>query len=157
MKVRITGHTRGLGNALYNHYIDQGHDVIGFDSKNTIDEIIEVSKGCDLFINNAYGDGPLQIELLNSLYKEVKQMIVMGSIATIFADPDEPYYTLIKTDLETAFMQLAVDPKAPQAQMLLLRLTSSSYKDTDAIIKSIAFWHENPTVISLTFNITDQI
>ena len=41
MKVRITGHTKGLGKSLYNYFKDKFEDVIGFDSSNTVDEIIE--------------------------------------------------------------------------------------------------------------------
>ena len=52
MKVRITGHTKGLGKSLYNYFKDKFEDVVGFDSSNTVDEIIEQSKNCDLFINN---------------------------------------------------------------------------------------------------------
>jgi nucleoside-diphosphate-sugar epimerase len=155
MKIRITGHTKGLGKDLYEHYVNQGHDVIGFNSKNTIEEIINQSEGCDLFINNAYSDGTLQIELLKKLYLKVEKMIVMGSIVTVFRDPNEPDYTLTKMELETAFMHLAVEPKRLQAKMLLLRLSSSSYKDTKTIINSINFWIDNPTVISLSFSVND--
>lgn len=61
-KVAITGHTRGIGKALYDYFLSTGHEVIGF-SKSTgfdisnnevVNAIIEQTIDCDLFINNAY-------------------------------------------------------------------------------------------------------
>lgn len=58
MKIFITGHTRGLGESLYNIFKDE-HDCVGI-SKSTghhvgkkQSEIIQEAQDCDLFINNA--------------------------------------------------------------------------------------------------------
>jgi NADP-dependent 3-hydroxy acid dehydrogenase YdfG len=62
MRVAITGHTRGIGKSLYDHFKHQGHEVLGFSKSNNFDitneksrnEIIENLKNCNIFINNAY-------------------------------------------------------------------------------------------------------
>ena len=154
MKVRITGHTKGLGKSLYNYFKDKFEDVIGFDSSNTVDEIIEQSKNCDLFINNTYTADNLQLILLEKLYKQVDKMIVCGAIVSTYPDMEHKRYTDNKNLLEREFFKLASD-KNETTDMLLLRLTSSSYKDSKAIINSIEFWLSNPNVISLTYNVAD--
>jgi len=154
MKVRITGHTKGLGKSLYNYFKDKFEDVKGFDSSNTVDEIIEQSQDCDLFINNTYTADNLQLTLLEKLYKQVDNMIVCGAIVSTYPDLEHKTYTDNKNLLEREFFKLASD-KNETTDMLLLRLTSSSYKDADTIISSIEFWLSNPNVISLTYNVTD--
>ena len=69
MKVRITGHTKGLGQSLYNHFKEKFEDVVGFDSSSTVDQIIEQSKNCDLFINNTYTADNLQLTLSTNYLK----------------------------------------------------------------------------------------
>lgn len=60
--IAITGHTSGLGQGLYNYFKSRGYNVKGF-SKDTgfdishpgnIDRIVELTKDCELFFNNAY-------------------------------------------------------------------------------------------------------
>ena len=154
MKVRITGHTKGLGKSLYNYFKDKFEDVVGFDSSNTVDEIIEQSKNCDLFINNTYTADNLQLTLLEKLYKQVDKMVVCGAIVSTYPDMEHKTYTDNKNLLEREFFKLASD-KNETTDMLLLRLTSSSYQDSDTIINSIEFWLSNPNVISLTYNVAD--
>jgi NADP-dependent 3-hydroxy acid dehydrogenase YdfG len=60
--VAITGHTSGIGKGLFEHFIKKGCIVkgfskdTGFDISNRINQdlIVEYTKDCDLFINNAY-------------------------------------------------------------------------------------------------------
>lgn len=68
--IAITGHTSGIGKGLYEHFANQGCRVKGF-SKDTgfdisdpenRDRIIELTRDCDLFFNNAYS-GYSQVEL----------------------------------------------------------------------------------------------
>ena len=58
MKIVITGHTRGIGKAFYDHFVNLGHEVVGvsrstgFDIPNDINRIVELATNCDLFVNN---------------------------------------------------------------------------------------------------------
>ena len=69
--IAITGHTKGIGKGLYDHFVRQGHNVKGFSldsgfdigTKENRDLIVELTKDCDLFINNAYS-GYSQVELM---------------------------------------------------------------------------------------------
>ena len=157
MRVCIVGHTKGLGQKLYQYFLQQGHDVVGFNSQDSLDNIIEQSMGCDLFINNAYSDDNIQLTLLHTLKDKVKKLIVCGSIVTDCPDPTDPIYTLNKNRLEEGFMNLAINKIPSRADMLLLKLTSSSFKDFETIKNSIMFWFDNPSVIVLTFNIDEKL
>jgi NADP-dependent 3-hydroxy acid dehydrogenase YdfG len=68
--IAVTGHTSGIGKGIYEHFQSQGYNVKGF-SKDTgfdishrenIDRIVELTRDCDLFFNNAYS-GYAQVEL----------------------------------------------------------------------------------------------
>jgi hypothetical protein len=95
MKCVITGHTTGIGKAIYDHFLTLGWEVIGlsrttgFTIPNDLDKIIEVSTDCDLFINSSYAGGNQDI-LVQALSNKVKKMIVLGSIARF-----EPFNVLI--------------------------------------------------------------
>jgi NADP-dependent 3-hydroxy acid dehydrogenase YdfG len=60
--IAITGHTSGIGKGLYDYFVKKGCIVKGFSKdtgfdisiKENIDRIIELTKDCDLFFNNAY-------------------------------------------------------------------------------------------------------
>jgi NADP-dependent 3-hydroxy acid dehydrogenase YdfG len=60
--IAITGHTSGIGKGLYDHFVGLGCNVHGFSKdtgfdislKENIDRIVELTRDCDLFINNAY-------------------------------------------------------------------------------------------------------
>lgn len=86
MKVAITGHTRGLGLALFKHF--SAHDVIGFSRSNGYDiadpisrsKILEQLADADIFINNAYNNyDDSQLQLLMSVYdlwKDLDKVII---------------------------------------------------------------------------------
>jgi NADP-dependent 3-hydroxy acid dehydrogenase YdfG len=70
-KVAITGHSSGIGKGLYDYFLSKNINVMGFDKtggldislKENQDVIIELTKDCDLFFNNAYS-GYAQVELM---------------------------------------------------------------------------------------------
>jgi nucleoside-diphosphate-sugar epimerase len=147
MKCCITGHTRGLGKVLNDHLVNQGWTVVGFDSRNTLTQIVEMSSGCDLFINNSYANG-IQIELLNCLYNSVNKMIICGSVAADSPDSELPVYSAHKKELETKFLEVADNAKS---QMLLLKLSSDAYNNPNLVLKTIEFWLENPQIKVITY------
>ena len=73
MKIAITGHSAGIGQALSQVYQKQGHEVIGLSKRHghnirNIAKIIEHIDPCDIFINNAQA-GFAQTELLFEMYR----------------------------------------------------------------------------------------
>jgi len=75
MKIAITGHTQGLGQAFLNHF--QSHTVIGFSRSNGYNivspadrnKILDEIKDFDIFINNAYNNyDDSQLQLLIDVY-----------------------------------------------------------------------------------------
>lgn len=65
----ITGHSSGIGQALYKKYPGSlGFDLNnGYDINRDIDRIIHESQHCEIFVNNAYS-GNQQTELLKAWY-----------------------------------------------------------------------------------------
>lgn len=68
MKVAITGHSRGLGKALF----DKFPDAIGISTAqcdiNNVDKIIDLVEHSDIFINNAFS-GFKQTEILARIFE----------------------------------------------------------------------------------------
>lgn len=77
MKIAITGHTKGIGKNLFDRF-SSCHTVLGFSRSNGYNiithqsQIIEQTKDCDIFINNAFA-GPGQLNLFNELFDLWKQ------------------------------------------------------------------------------------
>ena len=113
MKISITGHTSGLGKALFNHWSNAGHNLTGFSLSNgfNIDTDIEkiANVEFDIFINNAYSKYQ-QVELLYMLYEKNKDrkctIINIGSASSDGnVDRTKPY-AIEKLALEKACLQL---------------------------------------------------
>ena len=73
MKIAVTGHTAGIGQALSNILCQRGHEIVGLSKRNgdnirNIPKIIEKIIACDMFINNAQA-GYAQTELLYSVWE----------------------------------------------------------------------------------------
>ena len=75
--IAITGHTSGLGKGIFEHFQKLESNIIGF-SKDTgfdisiqenRDKIIELTKNCDLFFNNAYS-GYAQVHLMKLWHQQ---------------------------------------------------------------------------------------
>ena len=75
MKIAITGHTQGLGQAFFKYF--QLHTVIGFSRSNGYNianpadrnKILDEIKDFDIFINNAYNNyDDSQLQLLMDVY-----------------------------------------------------------------------------------------
>lgn len=145
-KVCITGTTRGIGKSLAEHFKKLEWEVIEL---NRGDAIIESAVGCDLFINNAYMNGH-QIDIFNQLYASVAKMVVMGSIASDYPDPEMLGYSQHKLELKERVMEVA-NSSAKKADILLLQLTGESYNDPGLIARTIDLWLEYPTITCMSF------
>jgi len=128
MKIAITGHTAGIGQALAKIYEHQGHTIIGLSRRNgynirSITKIVSIVKDCDVFINNAQV-GFAQTELLFALYKEWqglsnKKIINIGSF--MISEPVSPLpgiemteYYVQKLTLEESIKQLRYHHTGPK-------------------------------------------
>jgi nucleoside-diphosphate-sugar epimerase len=73
MKIAITGHSAGIGQALANLFEDNGHEVIGLSRRNgynirSLPKVAGMIESCDVFINNAQV-GFAQTELLFEVWR----------------------------------------------------------------------------------------
>jgi NADP-dependent 3-hydroxy acid dehydrogenase YdfG len=84
----ITGHSSGIGRALYEKYPGSlGFDLTnGYDIRCDIDRIIDQSLHCSVFVNNAYS-GNQQTELLQAWYAAHKNnQHVIVNISSVIGD-----------------------------------------------------------------------
>ena len=97
MKIALTGHTRGIGKEIYQYFENQNFNCLGFSRSNGFDisnsekrkQIAELSKDCDIFVNNAYcnfDDSQLEMlkEMTNIFNNQKKIIINVSTRATIF-------------------------------------------------------------------------
>ncbi len=146
-KCVITGDTRGIGKLFKTHLESKGWEVIGFNSKTGLDDVVKTAVGCDLFINNAYADGR-QLEFLNQLYSSVNRMIVCGSIAAFYPDPKLPVYSYHKKQLAERVKDLALP------NLLMLHLSAKGYNDSHVLLKILDIWLEHPVITEVSFDPT---
>lgn len=78
MKIAITGHTAGIGNALSNILSTRGHEIVGISKRHgynirNIPKIVPMIAPCDMWINNAQA-GYSQTELLYKVWDQWKDM-----------------------------------------------------------------------------------
>jgi NADP-dependent 3-hydroxy acid dehydrogenase YdfG len=110
LNLAITGHSKGIGQSLYNKFLSEGHSVQGFSRSNGYDislrqtDIINESETCDVFINNAYhatGQTELLVLLLEKWKDKNKLIINIGTKGILFPTkhPNNVYHSVkIKQD-----------------------------------------------------------
>lgn len=180
MKIVITGHTHGLGKALYEHFIkDLTNTVIGLsrsqgtDVSSSLDKILEISKNCDLFINNAYS-GSAQNNLVKLLNGHVSMMVVSGSQGGYFNNLIPTEYGQHKKDLAELCHMVSLD-KNSTTKILHLDLSCLEGNNVDIndpdnikcdsitalsdVVATVDFWTKLPTFNNVRFNfkITDLL
>ena len=174
MKIAITGHSKGLGRSVFNHFQAKGHTVMGFSRSNGYDiskdqdKILEKIQGFDVFFNNATNKDKSQTELLLKSYGLVDKIVVSGSFSTnfknIFLDDD---YVKSKVMLEEACKFLNID-KDIKSQILYLDLCDLSHTtlnpnnprdflsnytiDHQEVIDAIEFWLDNSKITKIQFS-----
>ena len=88
MKIAITGHSAGIGQALAETYY--GHEIVGISRRDgnnirNIPKIADLIEPCDLFINNAQS-GFAQTELLFEVHRRwadtQKHIMVISTMMT---------------------------------------------------------------------------
>lgn len=118
MKIAITGHTKGIGQAIVNCY--SNHEIIGFSRSNgydiskaeTVNEIINLSKDCDVFINNAYNNLS-QVTLFERMLElwrfDLNKTIINVNSKTIYNPPNGRDYTKFKKVLRSSAIKAIED------------------------------------------------
>mgnify|MGYP003337287038 CR=1 FL=1 len=117
MKIAITGHSAGIGQALAKQYEARGHEIVGLSKRyghniKNIPKIADHIEPCDMFINNAQS-GFAQTELLFEMARRwqgtKKHIMVVSTMMTelpVSVIPGMTEYWCQKTTLETAIHQL---------------------------------------------------
>lgn len=90
MKIAITGHTAGIGQALAKEYTLDGHEIVGLSRREgnnirNVPKICDQIEPCDVFVNNAQA-GYAQTELLFEMAKRWantgKHIMVISTMMT---------------------------------------------------------------------------
>ena len=119
MKIAITGHTKGIGQALYQELFQKGHHIVGYSRSNGYDisrevdreRILSESKDFDIFVNNAYSPGS-QFSLLKELVAQWQ-----GHHKMILNVSSKAVYAKVVPD----FMKSYVDDKQSQIDFISQR------------------------------------
>lgn len=140
MKIAITGHTSGIGKALFTMLSEQGHDVSGFSRSNGYDiDVYENRQALltqiidyDVFINNAYSPGQTDMlsEIINLWEDKDKLIINLSSKATMmdFVLPGEENYVTEK-QLQNQILNERLFKPFPQITNLIIGLTDTPMTD----------------------------
>ena len=119
MKIAITGHTAGIGQALAKQYADRGHEIVGLSKRNghnirVVPKIADLIEPCDVFVNNAqagYAQTELLFEMTQRWTGTQKHIVVISTMMT--QDPvscinglDMDQYRIQKIALEQAVQQI---------------------------------------------------
>ena len=119
MKIAITGHTAGIGQALAKVYQTRGHEIVGLSKREgwnirNIPKICDQIEPCNMFVNNAqagYAQTELLFEMAQRWAGTKKHIMVISSmitqqIASTLPGLDMDHYRLQKSVLEDAVLQL---------------------------------------------------
>jgi nucleoside-diphosphate-sugar epimerase len=170
-KIIITGHTNGIGKAIYDKFKEIScREIVGmsrsngYDIDKDFDKIVEEAAGCELFINNAYRDGQ-QLKLVEALKDKVDMMVVMGSVSRFYPELIPTDYVKDKQALAEACRLVSLNPNG----IPLLHLDLGFIEDTTVgendptafvsdyttlkadIVDTIIFWAQKPAIRQIEF------
>lgn len=119
MKIAITGHTAGIGQALARLYTNQGHDIVGLSKREgwnirNVLKICDQIEPCDVFVNNAqagYAQTELLFEMAQRWQGTRKHIVVISTMMTqspvsVLPGLDMDQYRVQKVALEEAVQQI---------------------------------------------------
>lgn len=156
MRIAITGHTSGIGLAIFNLFKDT-NEILGFSRSNgfnikDVDPIVESIVDADIFINNAYYEYQqcVLLQKINNMWAGTnRQIINIGSTCVHYPrleqDLDsEPWpYRDHKSALEKLFRHLV-----KQENSCRLHLINPGAVDTD-MIKHISCTKLEPLSVAI--------
>lgn len=158
MKIAITGHSAGIGQALAKLFENSGHELVGLSRRNgynirSLPKIAAMIEPCDMFINNAQV-GFAQTELLFEIWRrwrgQQKYIVNIGTAMTdMLLPPEEEWdeYIIQKKALDLATQLL--EHRAEWPRLMLIRpgsiatqpgQTPPQYMDVDEYAQSIYPW-----------------
>ena len=170
-KIVITGHTKGIGKAIFDKFTEVScHEIIGmsrsngYDIEKDFDKIVQEATGADFFVNNAYRDGQ-QLKLFHALKDKVNMMVVMGSVSRHYPELIPTDYVHDKQSLAEACRLESINPNGIPILHLDLSFiegTEIQGDDTTAflsdyntplndIVDTIMFWAQKPTIRQIEF------
>lgn len=158
MKIAITGHSAGIGQALAKIYEAQGHEIIGLSRRNgynirSLPKVAGMIEPCDMFINNAqvgYAQTELFFEVWRRWRGQQKYIVNVGTQMTdIFLPPKEEWdeYIIQKKALDLATQLL--EQRSEWPMLLLVRPCAIAtqpgqcppeYMDVDEYAQGITAW-----------------
>jgi len=119
MKIAITGHTAGIGQALAREYKIDGHEIVGISKRDgnnirNVPKIANLIEPCDMFVNNAqsgYAQTELLFEMAQRWTGTKKHIIVISTMMTqdptsVLPGLDMDQYRIQKVALEQAVQQI---------------------------------------------------
>lgn len=178
-KIVITGHTSGIGKAIYDKFNEIScREIVGmsrsngYDIEKDFDKIVEEATGAEFFINNAYRDEQ-QLKLFNALKDKVDMMVVMGSVSRHYPELVPTNYVHDKQALAEACRLESINPNGiPILHLDLSFLEGTEVNSNDPtaftsdyntpledIVDTIIFWAQRPTIRQVEFRwkLTDHV
>jgi hypothetical protein len=178
-KIIITGHTHGIGKAIYDKFTEVScHEIVGmsrsngYDIDKDFDKIVAEAEGCELFINNAYRDQQ-QTKLVNALKDKVDMMVVMGSVSRFYPELIPTQYVHDKQALAEACRLVSLDPNGiPLLHLDLGFIEGTTIEEIDPtafvsdyttskddIVDTVIFWAQKPSIRQVEFRwkLTPQV
>jgi len=170
-KIVITGHTKGIGKAIYDKFTEIScREIVGmsrsngYDLEKDFDKIVAEAEGAELFINNAYRDQQ-QLKLFNALKNKVDMMVVMGSVSRHYPELIPTDYVHDKQALAEACRLESINPEGIPILHLDLSFIEGTEVNTDDptaftsdyttpmndIVETIIFWAQKPSIRQIEF------
>lgn len=170
-KIIITGHTSGVGKAIYDKFKEIScREIVGmsrsngYDIEKDFDKIVKAAAGAELFINNAYRDDQ-QLKLFHALKDKVDMMVVMGSVSRHYPELIPTDYVHDKQALAEACRLESIKPTSiPILHLDLGFLEGTAVPENDPtaftsdyntplvdIVDTIIFWAQKPSIRQVEF------
>ena len=116
MKIAISGHSAGIGQALATIYASQGHEIIGLSRRNgynirVIPKVAGMIEPCDMFINNAqvgFAQTELLFEIARRWQGTGKHIINISTMMTQQPIPSIPGLDMLEYRVQKVAMEEAV-------------------------------------------------
>jgi hypothetical protein len=114
MKIAITGHSAGIGQALAKQYEQRGHEIVGLSRRNgynirSLPKVADQIEPCDWFINNAQS-GYAQTELLFEMarrWHNVKDKYIINISTMMTVNPTVDHESLLEYQNQKKALELA--------------------------------------------------